>query len=93
MRKAGASVGRGTHSVDQPPCRTYLVIVTISGPVPGLFGMALIVLSCVAYKWISPMVGGQFFDRHANLRVAQRHLPPAHVALVGLGLVVFALTR
>ena len=55
--------------------------------------MALIVLSCVACKRISPMVGGHFFDRHANLRVAQRHLPPALVALVGLGLVVFALTR
>jgi hypothetical protein len=64
-----------------------------SGIVPGLFGVALIALSAVAYKWVSPTVGGPFFDRHANLKVAQRIIPPALVALVGLGLVVYGLTR
>ena len=64
-----------------------------SGVVPGLLGIALIILSVVAYKWVSPTVGGRFFDRHVNLRIAQRLIPPALVALVGLGLVVYALTR
>ena len=65
----------------------------ISGVVPGLFGLALIVLALIAYRWVSPTVGGQFFDHHPNLRSAQRVIPPSLVALVGLGLVVFALTH
>jgi len=69
------------------------VIATTSGIVPGLPEIALIVLSVVADKWVSPTVGGPFFDRHANLSAAQRVIPPAVVALIGVGLVVFALTR
>jgi hypothetical protein len=68
------------------------VIATTSGIVPALLGFALIALAAVAYKWVSPTVGGPFFDRHANLRAAQRVIPPGLVALVGLGLVIYALT-
>jgi hypothetical protein len=69
------------------------VLATTSGVLPGLVGIALIVVSIVAYTWISPTVGGKFFDRHVNLRVAQRLIPPAFIALVGIGLVVYAVTR
>lgn len=64
----------------------------LSGMAPGLCGVALLGVALVAFKWVSPTVGGAFFDRHPRLSCAQRFVPPTFIAVVGLGLVVVALT-
>ena len=58
---------------------------------PALLGIALIVLDLVAYRFVSPTVGGPFFERHPTLRSMQRTVPPLLIALVGLGVLVAAL--
>ena len=69
------------------------VDAAMSGLFPGVCGLVLIGLALVSFWWISPTVRGQFFDSHPILRSAQRISPPAPIALVGMGLVAFALTR
>jgi cell division protein FtsX len=87
------NTGSATIQGDGRPADDHYVDAAISGLVPGLFGLALIVLALISYRWVSPTVGGQFLDDHPNLRSTQRVIPPVIVALVGLGLVAFALAR
>jgi hypothetical protein len=65
----------------------------ISGVVPVLLGLALIGLSVVAYRRISPTVGGEFFERHQNLKTFQRLFAPVAMAVVGVGVVIAALVH
>ena len=64
---------------------------TTSPLVPGLLGLVLIGVALVEHRWVSPTVGGQFFDRHPNLRTFQRLFAPISIALLGSALLVLAL--
>jgi hypothetical protein len=68
-----------------------LMAATTSRVVTGLLGLALVGLAAISYKWVSPTIGGPWFDRHPNLKSFQRLVPPALIAIVGLGVVAFAL--
>ena len=73
--------------------RAALVDAITSRLVPGLLGLALIGLAAVLYGRVSPTVGGPFFGRHPKLKTFQRVVPPALIALVGLGVAVWALAH
>jgi hypothetical protein len=59
----------------------------------ALLGVALVGAAIAAYRWVSPTVGGPFFDRHPNLKAFQRLFTPIAMALVGVGVIVAALVH
>jgi hypothetical protein len=59
----------------------------------ALLGIALVGAAFAAYRWVSPTVGGPFFDRHPSIRGFQRLFTPIAMALVGVGVIVAALVH
>ena len=60
---------------------------------PALLGVALVGAAFAAYTWVSPTVGGPFFDRHPSLKAFQRLFMPIAMGLVGVGVTVAALVH
>jgi len=55
-------LGRRPFSSSARCADETIVIATTSGVVPDLLGIAFIILSVVAYRWVTPTVGGQRQD-------------------------------